>query len=625
MRDPKPPVDLTALEADFDIVGELGSTGDAKILIASRKGSSPKRRDDESAVVIEVVGVPEGDEGNALSHLAADTKRLSATAHRRLVRVLDGRWLGERAFAVIRERVTDPTLAQLLATGERFSNPRIAAILREVNGLLEWAREQMLTHRAITPDRIYLEPKTDRVRVAFAASAIPRLQGTNAPSTDARTIARLAAAMLAGVAKPRSDDVVHLAERRPDLPDQLINATRSLFEGIPGIEVAAYLALIGMADPLAAGETEAERIREEILAEQLTEREKFAIERARLEKAMEEQRQTLERGTAAERETMARDLTAAEEAMARERAELLDQLESDRQAMAHQKEELLGTLASERETMARQLESERATMARELDSERGTMAREREELLRVQAQERAALVSRREELERTAAEQRVQLERAAMEDRRRIDALREELKRAGELEIEKKRQAALDEITDTDSELDKSTYATPAFQAPAIVPLERPSVEALVVSSSTRERRPWVKPSAKAFSAMAAGAIIATAVAALTIGRRSSTASIPPAGPVPVVTSTSTSGGAVARNVVPATRLSPVDPGGVRVVGVGTPAEDSINAALRRRRMMLARDSVVRDSVIRARIAARARMDTIVRTDSATRPDSLQR
>lgn len=622
MRDPKHPADLTALEADFDIVGELGSTGDARVLIASRKGSSPKRRDDESAVVIEVVGVPEGDEGNALSHLAADTKRLSATAHRRLVRVLDGRWLGERAFAVIRERVTDPTLAQLLATGERFSNPRIAAILREVNGLLEWAREQMLTHRAITPDRIYLEPKTDRVRVAFAASAIPRLQGTDPAATDARTIARLAAAMLAGIAKPRSDDVVHLAERRPDLPDQLINATRSLFEGIPGIEVAAYLALIGMADPLAAGETEAERIREEILAEQLTEREKFAIERARLEKAIDEQRQTLERETTAEREAMSRDLTAAEEAMARERAELLDQLESERQAMAGDKEALLGELASEREAMARQLETERATMARELESERATMARERDELLRVQAQERAALVARREELERAAAEQRAQLERAAMEDRRRIDALREELKRAGELEIEKKRQAALEEITDTESELDESAYATPAFQAPAIVPLEGPAVETLVERSRTRERqrRRWIVP-----GALAAAAIGATALAALTIGRRSSTASIPPEGQIPAVTSTSTVGGASSTSAAPATRLSPMDPGGVRVVGVGTPAEDSINAALRRRRLMLVRDSVVRDSVLRARNAARARPDSIVPTDSTARPDSLQR
>ena len=50
MRDPKHPVDLTALEADFDIVGELGSTGDARVLIASRKGSSPKRRDEDHGV-----------------------------------------------------------------------------------------------------------------------------------------------------------------------------------------------------------------------------------------------------------------------------------------------------------------------------------------------------------------------------------------------------------------------------------------------------------------------------------------------------------------------------------------------------------------------------------------------
>ena len=45
-----------------------------------------------------------------------------------------------------------------LATGDRFSTTRVAAILREVNGLLEWAREHNIVHRTITTDRIYLEP-----------------------------------------------------------------------------------------------------------------------------------------------------------------------------------------------------------------------------------------------------------------------------------------------------------------------------------------------------------------------------------------------------------------------------------------------------------------------------------
>ena len=75
--------------------------------------------------------------------------------------VIDGRWLGADAFAVVTQRTTDPTLSQKLATGERFTTTRVAAVLREVNGLLEWAREHNIVHRIITPDRIYLEPKTD--------------------------------------------------------------------------------------------------------------------------------------------------------------------------------------------------------------------------------------------------------------------------------------------------------------------------------------------------------------------------------------------------------------------------------------------------------------------------------
>jgi hypothetical protein len=68
------------------------------------------------------------------------------------------------------------------------------------------------------------------------------------------------------------------------------------------------------------------------------------------------------------------------------------------------------------------------------------------------------------------AERLAAIDRAAAEDRRRIAALRTEIQRAGELEVEKKRQAALDEITDAESTLDQGELATPRFVPPAIAP-----------------------------------------------------------------------------------------------------------------------------------------------------------
>lgn len=406
--------DLSALADDYEIVGELDAPGGPRSYIARRKGGAGKRREDQAGVLISLFTPPEGDEANALTLLAADTQVLARLTHRRLIPVIEGRWIGDEVYAVVTQRVSDPSLAQRLAGGETFSNPRIAAILRDVNGLLEWARGQKIVHRNVTPERIFLEPKTDRVRVSFGIAPIRRIRHSDADD-DARTIARLAVAMLTGKADQRAGDEP-LADQRPDLPDRLVEATSSLLdEKTPGTpaDVAAYLALIGMADPLAEGETERERIRAEILEEQRLEREKLAAERASFEQEMATKHAELERETALEREKLAG-----------ERAEL-----------------------------------ERAVTG------------ERDELRSALANERAQLVAKREELERTVAEQKAAMERAAAADRQRIAELRAAIQRAGALEVEKKRQAALEDIADQEMPLDDGELATPLFMPPMISPL----------------------------------------------------------------------------------------------------------------------------------------------------------
>ena len=421
--------DLSPLAADYDIVGQLddaASAAYARTYIATRKGDSAKRRDDPTGVLITVVTTPEGDEANALSHLAADAKLLARTPHRRLLPVVEGRWLGDDAFAVITQRTSDPSVLQLLASGQTFTNPRVAAILRDVNGLLEWAREQKIVHRTVAPSRIFLEPKTDRVRVSFAIAPIQRLHRLDAQD-DAKTIARLAMALLTGGEGLRAGGR-SLAELRPDLPERLSDAAATLLDekqSDTDPDVPGFLALIGMADPVAAGEAERERIRAEILEEQRVEREKIVSERSAFEQQMSDERASFER------------------AMAEERASF------DR------------TMADQRAKLdAERLELETAVM------------RERDELKGALMAERTQIAATRAELERTVAEQRAELEQSAASDRESIAQLRESIRRAGELEIEKKRQTALDDITDTEDGLDRDALATPPFVTPMLAPLQ---------------------------------------------------------------------------------------------------------------------------------------------------------
>ena len=412
--------DLTNLTGDFDIVGELGGRPRTHYLIATRKAPAGKRRDDMDRVLVEVVRPPEGDESHALDHLASDTKLLSSLRHRRLVSIIEGRWLGPDAFAVIREYVDDPSVADLLARGDTFTNTRIAAILREVHGVLQWAREQDVVHRHVTPDRLFLEPTSDRVRVSFGVGPLQRVRTTDATTEDVVTVVRLAVAMLTGGISYEEAEGKSVAELRPDLPDRLFEETeRLLKEPATDAELTLYLALIGMADPVAEGETERDRIRAELVEEQRVEREKLAAERADLDRLVAEERQKL----------------------------------------AQEGEELRSAFAQEK-----------SKLEREFAAERRLLEAERTEMQRIIAAERAELVTKRNAMERELGERLAEIERAAAADRAKLEELREEIKKAGEKELERLRATALEEMEDADIRIHTGNYATPAFMPPEIAP-----------------------------------------------------------------------------------------------------------------------------------------------------------
>jgi hypothetical protein len=412
--------DLGPLTSDFDIVGELGGRQRAQYLIAMRKTPAGKRRDDSDRVLVEVVRPPDGDESHALDHLASDTKLLSGLRHRRLVSIIEGRWLGDDAFAVIREYVDDPSVADLLARGDSFTNTRIAAILREVHGVLQWAREQNVVHRRVTPERLFLEPTSDRVRVSFGVGPLQRVRTIDTTSENVTTVVKLAVAMLTGGITEDEADGRSFAELRPDLPDRLFEETeRLLAEPATDADLTLYLALIGMADPVAEGETERDRIRAEVIEEQRVEREKLAAERADLDRLIAEERQKL----------------------------------------AQEGEELRTAFAAEK-----------SRLEREFAAERRLLEAERLEMQRIIGAERTELRAKRNAMERELGERLAEIERAAAADRARIEALREQIQKAGEMELERIRALAVEDIDSSDFRMHTGNYAAPAFIAPKLEP-----------------------------------------------------------------------------------------------------------------------------------------------------------
>ncbi len=262
--------DLRPLENAYTIIGELRGDDDARTFLAKRAAG-----DDE--VLITVVREPGSDGNNALNHFAADTKLLAGLAHPNMPRVLDGRWLGKDAFAIVTARPAGDTLGELLSRDERLSFPRIASVLQDVKGVLDWARDNGVVHRGVTADSLVFERDSDQVLVSLLPTPIG-IDAVPGACDDARTIGRLARAMLTGEPPQGEARLTPIADVRPDLARRVAEETDAMTSCANPNEapdVSAYIGVIAMAQSLKDGEETVARLQAEFAAEQAAERERF--------------------------------------------------------------------------------------------------------------------------------------------------------------------------------------------------------------------------------------------------------------------------------------------------------------------------------------------------------------
>jgi hypothetical protein len=324
---------------------------------------------------------PDVAEGKAISQFAADVNLLTGLRHSNMPQVLEGLWLSEDAFAVVTERVQGTTLAELMK-GDRIPNPRIAAILTEVDGLLEWARGERIAHRAVTPHDIVIERGTGRVWVSLSPADTPKTSRPE-PRDDAHTVGGLAKAML--LARPMADD--HdgtLASMRPDLPQRVVDAVErvaacTINDELPNIP--SFLASLAMADAIKEGELEVARIDAEFRATMKAEREKWEAEQlaCRVEneaqsKKFAEERAEYDRRAAKEREQLA----SARAEIDKRRAEVQQARAELDQARAEfkQKKSELENRVKEIDRHARDLEKR----ARDLEAQQRELEKKNREL-----------------------------------------------------------------------------------------------------------------------------------------------------------------------------------------------------------------------------------------------------
>jgi hypothetical protein len=270
----------------YEIIGELAVDQTARRYLARREA-------DGTDVLITVVDAPEGDEGNALNHLASDVKIMATHPHPGVLGVLEGHWVGE-SFAVVTQRPAAPTLDELLVRrAEEFPFVRIATILRDINAALVWARERGVVHRALSQETVFVEAGSDRTMVSFGVKPIG-LTDVPGEAEDNRAIAELAALMFTRGRKLVEGEAT-LAEMRPGLPSSLVTQTEALLgraaeDAAVPTDMRSYIASIAMAEALKEGEEHLEANRNLIEQQQREHQEQLEKQRAEHEEVLAQEK-----------------------------------------------------------------------------------------------------------------------------------------------------------------------------------------------------------------------------------------------------------------------------------------------------------------------------------------------
>jgi uncharacterized protein YecT (DUF1311 family) len=178
---PDIPVDFSRLENDYQVLTELHRDGDTPTYLARHTGLNR----DVTITVVRAAG-----DRTYLDAFAQDAKLLADKRNPAVVPVIEGRWLDEHTFAIIRARVRGTTLDQLLSAIGTMPEPRVQATLRQVASALGWARANGIRHRRVSAQSVVFQQGSGRVLLA--------LEPWPNPSDDLATIRNLAARMSGG-------------------------------------------------------------------------------------------------------------------------------------------------------------------------------------------------------------------------------------------------------------------------------------------------------------------------------------------------------------------------------------------------------------------------------------------
>ncbi|HJU89683.1 MAG TPA: protein kinase [Gemmatimonadaceae bacterium] len=144
-----------ALNADYELVGELGRGGMADVYLARDRRTGAN-------LAVKVIQARTSDDEESLARFAREARTTGHLEHPNIVSIIATRELEDGSLALVMPYVPGETLRDLVRRRGALANNEVEQILRDVGNALTAAHAAGIVHRDVKPENIFIHQEDGR-------------------------------------------------------------------------------------------------------------------------------------------------------------------------------------------------------------------------------------------------------------------------------------------------------------------------------------------------------------------------------------------------------------------------------------------------------------------------------
>jgi alpha-tubulin suppressor-like RCC1 family protein/serine/threonine protein kinase len=231
-------LEIRELEAEYEILGELGRGGMAIVYLA---------RDRQLGRQVAIKVIHAGADEATVARQLVEARTVAQLQHPNVVAIYAVKRLSTLGLALVMQYIPGRTLERAMREDGAFSPERTEAVLTDIAAALAYAHARGVVHRDIKPDNIFLNDETGRALVSDFGIALSAEAGHQSADIIVGTPAYMSPEQIDGLDLDGRSDVFSLgligyemlAGVRPWIDETISDVMyRQKFEALPALREA---------------------------------------------------------------------------------------------------------------------------------------------------------------------------------------------------------------------------------------------------------------------------------------------------------------------------------------------------------------------------------------------------